>query len=673
LSRNKKKKKIAGQNLSLTERLERHWDNEKWESFFSLYMRDRDASERGPWAAKFPDALYNCLTAALFLHKNYDGARQVAEMMLAEGTLGPDSGVLQECARTAIDFINIREGKSYRPDGEGLGIVLPEPYEELRRKLTDAFATLKRGRKKKEISNPTVEKLAKQFTKLPFAKNSASYSSFSKTAETLVSETEGSDSAAIFRAVRDIASAMLGISRGILGSKDPTRTIRGFDSKDYPLRAGHPALLTLWEYMCKQGGRKFGEKWENAARVGRMSVISLGEEFKPAYDKLLAAKKRYHDETSDDLPMLAERYYGGWTEQERFILIFLAVTDQLKNSHLFFDDIPESTILRWFKTLGEIGGGRRSGRAWPDAVKFALEKMLITGGSRYSYFMAGEDLPYECMSTATIAVMLLYAPHTLKFVEDRLKSRLPLSMSEKDEYALDHFYPGTVFPVPTLIAVSGLLDDIGKGVFFKYILLGLFRQDATAAIESAVYRPSLWKSVSQAHMALFLECLPDNSFAAAFCRLCRGQKPMSISDDKPLIDAFFSSSPEHGIFNAMLSTFLMTWPRVPVEFTLRLFEFSIEEQERMNTWDLLTKIVSKIQNADDRKNVARGVSLILRRRHRKNMSADIGLAVKALVAVEKNGCLPEEKDDDDNGGYFDNFDSDLIRLFERFSRKKKMF
>jgi hypothetical protein len=59
LSRNKKKKKITGQNLSLTERLERHWVNEKWESFFSLYMRDRDASERGPWAARFPDALYN--------------------------------------------------------------------------------------------------------------------------------------------------------------------------------------------------------------------------------------------------------------------------------------------------------------------------------------------------------------------------------------------------------------------------------------------------------------------------------------------------------------------------------------------------------------------------------------------------------------------------------------
>ena len=191
MSRNKKKKKIAGQNLSLTERLERHWTNEKWEAFFSLYMRDRDASERGPWVARFPDALYNCLTAALFLHKNYDGARLVAEMMISERALGPDDGVLRECAQTALDFINIREGRLNRPAGEGRGVALPEPYEELRRKLADEFAPPKRGRKRKEVSNPTVEKLAKQFKALPNAKNSGMYTSFLKTAEALVSEAGG--------------------------------------------------------------------------------------------------------------------------------------------------------------------------------------------------------------------------------------------------------------------------------------------------------------------------------------------------------------------------------------------------------------------------------------------------------------------------------------------------
>jgi hypothetical protein len=383
---------------------------------------------------------------------------------------------------------------------------------------------------------------------------------------------------------------------------------------------------------------------------------------------LTAAGKSFPNKASEDLPAKAERHYDGWTEQERFILIFLAVTDQLKKDHAFFEDIPDSTILRWFKTLGEIGSRRRSERAWPDVIKFAFEKMFITGGLRYADFMAGEDLPYECMSTATIVAMLLYAPHALKFVADRLKSRLPLNMSEKDENALDHFFAGTVFPVPTLAAVSGLLDDIGKGIFFKRILLGLFRVDVSKAIESVTYRPALWMSVSQSHISLFLENLPENSFAAAFCRLCRGQKNMSISDDKSLIAAFFASCPENSLFNATLSMFLMTLPRVPVEFLLRLFELSLAEHEHIDEWEMLPQIVSKIQNADDRKNVARGISLILKRRRRKNMSAEIGRAVKALSALEKNGFLPEEDDDE----CFD-VDSDLVRLLERFARKKKRF
>ena len=307
MSRNKKKKKITGQNLSLTERLERHWVNEKWESFFSLYMRDRDASERGPWASRFPDALYNCLTAVLFLHKNYDGARQVAEVMLAERALGTDDGVLRECARTALDFIDIREGKLNRPsDGEGRGIVLPEPYEELRRKLANDFAPPKQGRNRKEISNPIVEKLAKQFKALPSAKNSGPYTNFLKTAETLLSKTEDPGSAAILVAMLDIASIIREVARGAYNFKDPTRLILRFASKDYPLHTSHPALLTLWEYMCKLGGRKFGEKWADAARAGRMSAIFTGEEFKPAYDKLMALKKSYPSEMSECLPTRRE-------------------------------------------------------------------------------------------------------------------------------------------------------------------------------------------------------------------------------------------------------------------------------------------------------------------------------------------------------------------------------
>jgi hypothetical protein len=678
LSRNKKKKKIAGQNLSLTERLERHWNNEKWESFFSLYIRDRDASERGPWAARFPDALYNSLTVTLFLRKNYEGARQIAEMMLAEHALGSDGDVLRGCARTALDFINIREGKLHRPsDEKSRDIFLPELYEELRRKLADGFNTSKRGRKRKEISSPTAEKLAKQFAKLPSAKNSAPYANFLKIAEALASETKESDSAVIFRAVRDIASSMLKTARGTFDFKEPTHVIRHFGSKEYPLRTSHPALLTLWEYMCKMGGRKFGDNWENAVRAGRMSVIPMGEEFKPAYDKLMAVNKNSQRTGNGDLPVLAERHYGGWTEQERFSIIFLAVANELKKQYTFFDDIPANTILRWFKTLAEIGGRRRSERAWPDAVRFAFEKMIVVGGPRYLDILVGEDLPYECMSAVTVAVMVLYAPRTLGFVKDKLKSRLPLSMNDADEHALGNFFPATVFSVPALTAASEILDDMGKGTFFKYILLGLFRLDISKVTESVTYRPTLWNSVTQSHIALFLENLPEDSYAAAFCRLCLGQKPMSLSDDTSLIAEFFSSCPydssDDSFFNATLSMFLMTLPSVPVEFLLRLFEFSMAEYERLDEWESLPKLVSNIQNADDRKKVARGISLILRRRYRKNMNADAERAIKALFFLERVDRPTKQKDDGDDDAFFGGFDSDILRLLERFSKKKKKF
>ncbi|MDR1508993.1 MAG: hypothetical protein LBS53_05100 [Synergistaceae bacterium] len=670
MSRNKKKKKIAGQNLSLTERLERHWNNEKWEAFFSLYMRDREASDRGPWAAKFPDALYNCLTASLFLHRNYDGARQVAEMMLGERALGPDEGVLRECARTALDFINIKEGKLSRPGEEGRGIALPEPYEELRRKLADEFASPpKRGKKKKEVSNPTVEKLAKQFNALPSAKNLGPYTNFLKTAETLTAETEGTESAAIFKAVRDIASIIREMARGSYGLRDPAQLIWHFEHfgpKEYPLRASHPALLAMWEYMCKLGGRKFGGKWENAARTARMSVISMNEEFKPIYDKLLTAVKK--KSSNEDIYTKIERSYDGWTDQERFIILFLAVSaHQMENDPDFLEDIHADTMLRWFKILGEIGGRRRSEGAWPESVKLSVEKMAIAGGSKYLDFLAGENLPYECMTSATIAAMVLYAPHAFKLIKARLTSRLPLNMTEADEEALDNFLPGIMFSVPVLTATSGLFDSRGKEIFFKSILMSILRTDISWALAPVSYGSPLWSSMSQPHIALFLENLPEDSYAAAFCRLCLGRKPMSLSDDASQIAAFFSSRPEESLFNATLSLFLMTWPGISIEFLLRLFENSLAEHELIGEWQAIPGIISKIQNPRDRHDIAQGVLRIIKKKYKKNINVDMLIAVKNLGILERKGKLP------DNDIVLEQINKNMSKLFKRFGGEDEPF
>jgi hypothetical protein len=670
MSRNKKKKKIAGQNLSLSERLERHWKAEKWETFFSLYMRDREASERGPWAAKFPDALYNCLTAALFLHKNYDGARQIAEMMLSESFLGPDGDILRACARTALDFMDIRAGKSNRPsEDEWRDIALPAPYGELRRKLAEEFAPAKRGGKKKEISNPAVEKLSKQFKALQSAKNIGPYNSFLKTAETLLSETKGTASEAIFIAVSEIAFTMREIAHGASAVRNTLYLVPHRDDKVYPLRAGYPALLTMWEYVCRLGGRKFGDTWESAARAARMGIINLNEEFRLAYNKLMSIGNH----SSEELPVAAERYYDGWTEQERFILIFLAISEQMRKRHGFFEGIADSTVLRWFKILGEIGGRRRSEGAWPRMVKKAFERLIIASDVRYVKLMEREDLPFECMTTPTLIAMFLHYPRIKKAIMGRLKSRLPLSVNDDDEKSLGGFFPGIVFPIHALRTASEMLDRRGNEVFFNSVLMSIINTDISGALEPYSFRPALWNSVSQSHIALFAEKLPEDSQAAAFCQLCLGQKHMSLSDDPSKIAAFFASRTDSDPFNAAaLSLFLMTWPGVPLEFLLRLFECSLEGHERVDEWDAIPKIVSKIQSLEERKSVAQGVSRILKRRYSGKMSKDLKFAVNALGVLGTSGELPENYDDGPGG--LDDIDfnfneNDILNMFKRFSKK----
>jgi hypothetical protein len=666
VSRNKKKKRIAGQNLSLSERLERHWKGERWEAFLSLYMRDREASDRGPWAVRFPDAQYNCLTSALFLHKSIDGTRQIAEMMLSERSLGPDDGILRLCARTALDFINIREGRSSCPtSGEGCDITLPSPYEELRRKLADEFAPLKpkRGRKGRAASNPTLEKLSKQFKALPAAKNNGPYSSFLKTTDALLLEMEGTDSAVIFKAVRDIASIMREVAAGVPHARNPAYLVHNLNSAGYPLRAGHPALFTLWEYMCELGGRKFGGGWENAARAARMSLISLNEEFKPAYDRVMVLRKHL---TGENLTVTAERYYNGWTEQERFILIFLTMSELLKKGGDPFEDVPINTVLRWFKTISDIGGRRRSGGAWPMNVRLAFEKLATAGEIKRVNFLAKEDLPFECMTTPTIIAIIIYDSHSFGRMKKKLGPCLPLSIDKKDRKILSDFFSWMVFPIHALRAVCELFDRREREILFTTIVMSIIREDMSRALGHGERGATMWDSLSQSHIALFVENLPEDSQIAALCRLCLGQKSVCLSDDPSKIAAFFSSRQDEDFADAAtLSLFLMLWPGVSVEFLLRLFEDSLKGHERINNWEAIPKIVSMVQSPENRKKISRGISLILKRSYKNKMSASLKLAIKDLDTLEKGSGLPGNNDNKSNTpGNFDG-EKDLLDMFQR--------
>jgi hypothetical protein len=139
---------------------------------------------------------------------------------------------------------------------------------------------------------------------------------------------------------------------------------------------------------------------------------------------------------------------------------------------------------------------------------------------------------------------------------------------------------------------------------------------------------------------------------------------MCLSNDQSKTEAFFASRQENLTDSAELSLFLMTWSGVSVEFLLRLFEESLEGHENINEWEEIPKIVSTVQDPVNRKEISKGISLILKRRYKNKMNTGLKLAVKALDSLGKNSKLPENYDKPkalDNPDYKKN----LIDMFQR--------
>ncbi|MDR1048365.1 MAG: hypothetical protein LBL51_01315, partial [Synergistaceae bacterium] len=105
----KNDKKKPQQNLSLKERLEKHWNNRNWSAFTSLFLRDREASMRTPWASRWDDALYNALTSAFFVEKDLESAAVTLDFIRAEQGISGISPLLCDCADVVSDFLNAHE------------------------------------------------------------------------------------------------------------------------------------------------------------------------------------------------------------------------------------------------------------------------------------------------------------------------------------------------------------------------------------------------------------------------------------------------------------------------------------------------------------------------------------------------------------------------------------
>ncbi|MDR3230007.1 MAG: hypothetical protein LBT65_01085, partial [Synergistaceae bacterium] len=250
----KKKGKKPQQNLSLKDRLEKHWNNRKWDAFVSLYMRDTEASMRTRWADHWQDALYNCLTSALFVDRDFRSVEMALDLIRREGErFSPD---LHDCADVASDFLTARKNARFTdPTPLREEATLPSPYASLRGDLASLAVASRARKSKKNETVALVEKLAAQHARLGKAKSASPWSTWLKIAQQLETATGGEVCAGTFRAVRAIValSCELFCASGENALRDVSELPKNPLFRSIPENCSHPVIEMLWDFFCWSG------------------------------------------------------------------------------------------------------------------------------------------------------------------------------------------------------------------------------------------------------------------------------------------------------------------------------------------------------------------------------------------------------------------------------------
>ena len=405
----KKNKKKPQQNLSLKDRLGKHWNNRNWGSFISLYTRDKAASTRSPWAAHWQEALFNCLTEALFVEKNFQLAKTTLDLIREEGK--EFSSGLRDCASVAADFLRARQnGFPAAPCPLENKENLPPLYASLRGKFASLVSAAAKGKKsRKNDAAVLVKKLAAQYGKLKGAKSASPWSTWRKIAEQLETAAEGIDSAGTFCAVHAIIRLICELVR-------PGRNVnlRVVESLPYhplfraiPGNQSHPAIGTLWDFFCRMGERKYGEEWGMAARVLQLSFIAKTdrlEALKKQYDRLI--KMGENTDGGDRVRSLFSNASLGWTDQEHYILRVLFVLDY--DLSLDADsDVPSfmehfKILLESFEVLGRLGRRWRPQAPWIGPIGECFEEIVLDLPHEMLFILAESDLPWETVSATKL-------------------------------------------------------------------------------------------------------------------------------------------------------------------------------------------------------------------------------------------------------------------------------
>jgi hypothetical protein len=623
----KKDKKKPQQNLSLKERLEKHWNNRNWAAFVSLFLRDREASMRTPWAPRWDDALYNCLTNAFFVEKDFKSVEMVLDLVRAERGISGVSPLLCDCADVVSDFLRTREsGIVAKPSRLLAEANLPSSYLVLRRGLA-SFASVKIKKSPQNEVETLVKKLAMQYAKLERAKTAIPYMTWLKIAGELKKATKNMECSDVFRGVYAIVALVHRLvltGKGENQLRDATSLLAYPVFADIPPNQTHPVVKTLWEFFCQLGERKYGKDWGDIARVLQLSFMKPDqpdlERLKAQYDRL--AKIRKNEFLDNILQSALLTRVSQWTDQEHYILRMLFANSFNEGR---YSDRDASELLRFlesFKIMGEIGRRWRPLTPWGKRISVCFESSILGLPRKMLSSLSQWNLPYESMTTPTLLYFALLAPYDAA-TKETIASRAPLRLSEKEmRYTTEELLQENLSRREVKMA-KPLLGDNGYVAFGEALVRNAIKLSAEDVAEGKEVSRQFWFSLRRDMIEELADGLPSESLEKCFCQLYLDAKPMNLSKDPAKIEAFFEARSSDSHFSPLLWMVLLVWPEMNSHFLIRLFQknypqIQIEGKTNDTIWDAITHMITKIRPKSKRDIVAAGVYDMMS--HDKNYS-----------------------------------------------------
>ncbi|MDR2367627.1 MAG: hypothetical protein LBF58_05885 [Deltaproteobacteria bacterium] len=426
MAKKKHKKKIQG-NLSLKDRLAKHWENQNWVGFVELYYRDRTRSDQSPWANYLEDGLYNALTKTIIETHSGELIVDLANK-LTQDAKGPDAGLLKQCATVALGLARGTILGDY-PSAKEISL-LPEPYRLIGQKLP----TIKTKRSVKPTNPAEIValKIRKLYFNLPWAKSIGPYNSLIKYCKELQGYLKNNPRLKIVISISNIAELLRQLK---------IKTTNNYDFSNLDAIYNHPSfqalgtqspnhlLVAFWNLFCSLGQEKYGDDWANGARL-------LALNFMPDLDPDLATffKGYLSLNVENDLPDFLEFFTrmmnktndimeikttidyfinkGNWIDQELYILYDILINVIYDSSGPELEQVDQDKMLSSLSKLTDLGTKYCQGFAvWNSKTIQVFENSFKNYFSLKSLnYLSNVKLPWKQFSVPLTLAILFFNP-----------------------------------------------------------------------------------------------------------------------------------------------------------------------------------------------------------------------------------------------------------------------